>query len=43
MALLTSCAARYGQTLIVVTHNPEIVRMADKVIRIEDGAVTEGA
>lgn len=43
MSLLTSCAARYGQTLIVVTHNPEIVRMADKVIQIEDGVVLEGA
>lgn len=40
MSLLTSCAARYGQTLIVVTHNPEIVQMADRVIRIEDGTVT---
>lgn len=42
MALLTSCAAKYGQTLIVVTHNPEIVSMADKVISIEDGVVTQG-
>lgn len=41
MHLLTACAARYGQTLIVVTHNPEIVKMADRVIRIADGIVTQ--
>ncbi len=42
MTLLTSCATKYGQTLIVVTHNPEIVKMADAVIRIEDGIVVQG-
>lgn len=35
--LLTDCAAKYGQTLIVVTHDPEIAEKADQVICIEDG------
>lgn len=37
MALLTGCAARFGQTLILVTHNPEIAAMAQQVLHIEDG------
>lgn len=37
LELLTSCAAKYGQTLIVVTHDPEIAAKADQVICIEDG------
>lgn len=37
--LLTSCAAQFGQTLIVVTHAPEIAARADRVIHIEDGKI----
>ena len=37
--LLTSCAAQFGQTLIVVTHDPEIAAKADRVIHIEDGKI----
>lgn len=37
MNLLMACAADSGQTLIVVTHNEEIAKRADKVILIEDG------
>lgn len=37
LKLLTTCAARFGQTLIVVTHDPEIAQKADRVICIEDG------
>lgn len=39
LRLLTGCAARFGQTLIVVTHNPEIAEKADRVITLEDGRV----
>ena len=36
---------RRGQTLVVVTHNPEIASMADRVVRLEHGRVAreEGA
>ena len=39
LELLTTCAAKFGQTLIVVTHDPEIARKADIVICIEDGKI----
>lgn len=39
MALLTSCAAKFGQTLIVVTHDPALAARADRVITIEDGRI----
>ena len=39
--LLTSCAAKFGQTLIVVTHDPELAAKADRVVRIEDGRIKE--
>ena len=39
LELLTTCAAKFGQTLIVVTHDPEIARKTDVVICIEDGKI----
>ena len=42
MRLLMECAAEFGQTLIVVTHNPEIAQKAQQVIRIEDGQILKG-
>ena len=33
---------RQGKTLIVVTHNPELTKMADKVITLKDGKVVGG-
>ena len=41
LELLTTCAAKFGQTLIVVTHDPEIAKKADRVISIEDGVITK--
>lgn len=42
MRLLMECAAEFGQTLIVVTHNPEIAQKAQQIIRIEDGQILRG-
>ena len=39
MALLKHSAAKYGQTLVVITHNEDIAQMADRTIIIEDGKV----
>lgn len=39
LTMLTACAAKFGQTLIVVTHDPEIAQKADKVIHLEDGRI----
>ena len=37
--LLRSCAERFHQTVIVVTHQEEVALAADRVIRIEDGRI----
>lgn len=39
ISLLKLSAKKYGQTLIVITHNEEIAQMADRTIVIEDGKV----
>lgn len=35
--LLKTCAARFHQTVIVVTHQEAIAQMADRILRVEDG------
>ena len=42
MELLKVSNRRYRQTVIMITHNVELARQADRVLRIEDGFVTEG-
>ena len=39
MALLKLSAKKYGQTLVVITHDEDIAQMADRTILIEDGKV----
>lgn len=39
MSLLKLSAKKYGQTLVVITHNEEIAQMADRTVIIEDGKV----
>lgn len=41
MVLLKLSAKKYGQTLVVITHNEEIAQMADRTIVIEDGKVVK--
>lgn len=41
MALLKHSAKKYGQTLVLITHNEDIAQMADRTIMIEDGKVVE--
>ena len=41
MALLKASAKKYGQTLVVITHNEEIAQMADRMIVIEDGKIKQ--
>ena len=33
---------KYGQTLVMITHDETIAQMADRIIRIEDGKVVSG-
>ena len=37
ISLLKTCAARFHQTVIVVTHQEAIAQMADRILRVEDG------
>lgn len=39
MALLKASAKKYGQTLVVITHNEEIAQMADRTIMLADGRI----
>lgn len=39
VGLLKASAAKFNQTIVIVTHNEEIAQMADRMIRIEDGKV----
>ena len=37
ISLLKTCAARFHQTVIVVTHQEAIAQMAARILRVEDG------
>lgn len=39
MNLLNSCVEEFGQTLVMITHNNEIAKMADICIEIRDGKI----
>lgn len=39
IGLLKMTGREFDQTIVMITHNPEIARMADRVIRIEDGRI----
>ena len=39
LSLLKVSADKYGQTIVMITHNDEIAQLADKIIRIEDGHI----
>lgn len=40
--LMQSLSHEFDQTILMLTHNEEIARMADRIIRIEDGKVLSG-
>ena len=40
--LLKNLAAKYGTSILIVTHNEDLVKDADRVIRIEDGEIVNG-
>lgn len=42
IALLKDSVHRYGQTVILITHDPAIAAQADRVIMMQDGRVTNG-
>ncbi len=42
LGLLKVTGEKFGQTIIMITHNEEIAQLADRIIRIEDGRISEG-
>lgn len=41
IALLKMTAKKYGQTIVMITHDDEIAQVADRVLVIEDGQVVD--
>ena len=39
IALLKMSAKKYGQTIVIITHDDEIAQVADRILIIEDGKV----
>ncbi len=39
LSLLKVTSDRFGQTVVMITHNEEIAQMADRIVRIEDGKI----
>ena len=42
LGLLKVTGEKFGQTIVMITHNEEIAQLADRMIRIEDGRIIEG-
>ena len=39
LGLLKVTGSRFGQTIVMITHNEEIAQTADRILRIEDGKI----
>jgi len=42
LGLLKVTGEKFGQTIVMITHNEEIAQLADRIIRIEDGRIMGG-
>ena len=41
LSLMKVTGQKFGQTMVMITHNEEIAQMADRIVRIEDGRIVE--
>lgn len=41
ISMLKLASLRYDQTLVMITHNEQIAKLADRIIRIEDGRIVD--
>ncbi|WP_158375316.1 ABC transporter ATP-binding protein [Cellulosimicrobium cellulans] len=39
LGAITTGARRFGQTVVLITHDHEIAQLADRIVRIEDGRI----
>ncbi|WP_295868852.1 ABC transporter ATP-binding protein [uncultured Oscillibacter sp.] len=42
LGLMKVTGRRFGQTMVMITHNEEIAQTADRTVRIEDGRIVAG-
>lgn len=42
LGLIKTTSERFGQTVVMITHNEEIAQMAGRIIRLEDGRICGG-
>lgn len=42
VGLLKSSGRRFGQTIIMITHNEELSQFADRILHLEDGLIRRG-
>ena len=43
LGLLKMAAKQFQQTIVLITHDNDIAQMADRIVRIEDGAIVKGS
>ena len=41
LGLIKRTSAKFRQTVVMITHNNDIARLADWIVRIEDGKIVE--
>lgn len=41
LGLIKRTSAKFRQTVVMITHNNDIARLADRIVRIEDGKIME--
>ena len=41
MALLTKASRQYQQTILMITHNPNLISSVDRVMQVSDGILTD--
>ena len=41
LGLMKVTGQKFGQTMVMITHNEEIAQMADRIVRIEDGRIVK--
>ncbi len=39
LGLLKVTGEKFGQTIVMITHNPDLAQLADRIVRIEDGMI----
>ena len=41
LGLIKRTSVEFRQTVVMITHNDDIARLADRIVRIEDGRIVE--